>query len=982
MPVEEHRGDEPWRVDWPNACVWQGDAMVHLPPKALAILRLLMEQAGQLVTKAALLEAVWPEAVVHEAALSVCMSELRKALRDSAQTPRFIQTVHRRGYRFIGHLLTVAPSTLPPVPLSPPRSASPAPLLVGREREVTQLHQWLERVRHGGRQTVFLTGEPGMGKTAVVNAFVQEVASAGDVWLARGQCIEHYGGGEAYLPVLEALGRLCREPGGAPLLALLEQQAPTWLVQMPALLSPAAFEVVQRRVLGATGERMLREFAEAVEALTRIRPLVLILEDLHWSDYATMDLLTYLARRSGTARFLLLGTYRPVEVLLHSHPLQMVKQELVLHDQGVELPLGLLTATEVTRYLARRFAGETALPSSFRELALVMHQRTDGHPLFLVTVVEHLLQRGVLREDSGQWEVQPEAAAAALEVPASVRQMIEQQLARLSPEEQRVLEAASVAGSACAVAAVAAGLEVDLEAVEDCCTSLAQRSQFLVPSGLETWPDGTVAERYRWEHAVYQEVVYMRVPMGRRLRLHRRIGAREEAGYGEQAGEHAAELAMHFERGQDTARAVQYMQQAAENALRRYAYQEVVGHLTRGLALLATLPETAARAQQELDLQLTLGPALTATKGHAAPEVEQTYTRAQVLCTEVGDTPRLFPMLRGLWRFYRTRGALLTARGLGEQLYELAQQRMAEPTHLLEAHDVLGSTLFFLGEYAAAWTHLAQAITLTNPMAQQTLALRHGEAPGVRCLALGALTLWCLGYPVQAVQRSQEALALAQTLAHPYSLAFAESYAAYLHHRRREASAVQEQAEALLTLGTVQGFPLWVGMGTCLRGWVLAAQGQSERGLVQLRQGLTAVLATGQTLSRPLHLVLLAEVAVLAGQVEEGLRLLTEAVAACEANERGDLLAEAYRLQGACFLRQADAAQAEACFQQALDVARQQQAKSWELRAATSLARLWQQQGKRAEAYELLAPVYGWFTEGFDTADLQEAKVLLDELGA
>jgi len=295
----------------------------------------------------------------------------------------------------------------------------------------------------------------------------------------------------------------------------------------------------------------VRELAEALEVLTATRPLLLVLEDLHWSDYATLDLLTYLARRSGTARFLLLGTYRPVEVLLHNHPLQTVKQELVLHDQGVELPLELLTATEVTFYLARRFPGEASPPLACRDLAQVIYQRTDGHPLFMVTVVEHLRQRGVLREEGGQWEVRPEAAAVALEVPVSVRQMIEQQFDRLSPEEQRVLEAASVAGGAYAVAAVAAGLDLAIEAVEDCCASLAQRGQFLVASGLETWPDGTVTERYDWQHALHQEVVYARVPVGRCLRLHRRIGAREETGYGAQASAHAAELAMHFERGRD-----------------------------------------------------------------------------------------------------------------------------------------------------------------------------------------------------------------------------------------------------------------------------------------------------------------------------------------------------------------------------------------------------------------------------------------------
>jgi predicted ATPase len=278
--------------------------------------------------------------------------------------------------------------------------------------------------------------------------------------------------------------------------------------------------------------------------------------------------------------------------------------------------------------------------------------------------------------------------------------------------------------------------------------------------------------------------------------------------------------------------------------------------------------------------------------------------------------------------------------------------------------------------------HLEQGIALTDSTAQRALALRHGEAPGVLCLAHVALTLWCLGYPTQALRRSQEALALAQELAHPYSLGYAQQFASLLYHRLWEVPAVQAQADALLALATAQGFPLWAGYGICWRGWALAVHGQSEAGLAQLRQGMAAVLATGNTLSRPLCLVLLAEAVGHAGKVEEGLRLLAEALTAFEASGRGDMLTEAYRLQGELLLRQAtpDASQVEACFQQALALARRQQAKSWELRAAMSLSRLWQQQGKRNDARDLLAPVYGWFTEGFDTADLQEAKAQLEEL--
>jgi predicted ATPase len=322
---------------------------------------------------------------------------------------------------------------------------------------------------------------------------------------------------------------------------------------------------------------------------------------------------------------------------------------------------------------------------------------------------------------------------------------------------------------------------------------------------------------------------------------------------------------------------------------------------------------------------------------------------------------------------------LRTARELAEQLDWLVQ-RTAAPTPRLEAHDTLGGILFYLGDYATARPHLEQVIAHTTLPAQRALALRQGVAPGVRCLTIAALTLWCLGYPAQAVQRSQEALALAQELGHAPSLALAQLFAAVLYHRRREVPAVQIQAEALLTLATAQQFPLWAGWGACWLGWTQAMQGQGAAGMLQMRQGLAAILATGHLLSQPFCLLLLAEAAGHAGQAAEGLRLVAEALAAFEASGRGDMLAEAYRLQGNLLLQHTapDTAPAEACFQQALTIARRQQARSWELRAAMSLSHLWQRQGKHHAARQLLAPIYGWFTEGLETADLQEASTLLD----
>ena len=956
----------------------RGGARLPLRPKVFQVLVYLIEQRHRVVTRDEVLAQVWPNQCVGDETLTSCVKAARRAVGDSGRMQRVIQTVHRRGLRFVAEATAVHGPPAPPI--APPRAQALGPMaapptVVGREAELTTLHQWYTTARQGRRQVGFIAGAAGMGKTALVETFVAQMATEAAVRIGHGQCIEQYGTGEAYLPVLEALGRLCRGPEGTHVLAWLRQHAPSWLAQMPALLPDAEREALQRHGRETTQACMLRECAEALEVLAAEQPLVLIFEDLHWGDRATLEWLAYVARRRDPARLLVLATYRPTEARLGAHPLYSVTRELLVHDQVAELVLEGLSAPAVSTYLTRHFgAGELAAT-----LGPVLYQRTQGHPLFLVTMVAELVQRGVVREAASGWELTASPPAVTVGVPENLRQVIEQQFERLSPAEQALVEAASVAGVDFAAAAVAASLEEASEIIDARCAALARQGQFVQTHGTDVWPDGTIAGRYRFGHALYQDVVYARVPPGRRAYLHRQIGWRLEAGYGLQASEIAAELAMHFLHGHDNVRAVQYLQQAGANAMRRWAHQEAMAYLTRGLELLETQPDTPGRAQQELDLQLALGPALMAAKGWAAPEVEQTYARARVLCTQVRHTPKLFPTLHGLWRFYRSRGALSTALALGEELYCLAQ-REATPTPLLAAHDALGQTLFYLGDYAAAWAHFAQGIRLIDPPVQQAQTLHPGIAPGVACLAYAAPVLWALGYPAQALQRCQEALTLAQEVEHPQSQGLVHHLAAYLYHRRRELAAVQAHAEAALTLATAQGLPLYVGLASHLRGWALAMQGQREAGMAQMHQGLAGLLATGQALAQPFCLVRMAEAAGYTGDVDQGLHLLAEALAAFEASGRGDMLTEAYRLQGEFLLRQAvpDAIQAEACFQQALALARRQQARSWELRAAMSLARLWQQQGKRAAAYELLAPIYGWFTEGFDTADLQEAKTVLE----
>jgi predicted ATPase len=411
--------------------------------------------------------------------------------------------------------------------------ASTAFSLVGRKAVLSQLRTYLGKAFQGERQVVFITGEPGIGKTTTVDAFLEHLSSVPSLRIARGQCLEQYGTGEAYMPVLDAFSRVCRGPWSEQLLSILRRHAPTWMAQMPSLISSANREALKREILGATPERMLREMAEAVEALTVEAPLVMVLEDLHWSDYSTLDLISSLARRREPARLLLLATYRPVEVILDQHPLKAVKQELQIHRHCEELPLEFLSETAVAEYLTARFRGGL-LPNT---LARLIHRRTDGNPLFMVNVVDYLVAQGLILQREGRWQLTAALEEVEMGVPESLRQMIERQFERLNPEEQRVLEFASVAGVEFSAAVVAAGLRIDPVKAEEGCEALTRRGQFLRTVGLVELPNGTVTASFCFVHALYQNVLYQRIAEGRQSRLHQSIGEHLEAAYGRRASE-------------------------------------------------------------------------------------------------------------------------------------------------------------------------------------------------------------------------------------------------------------------------------------------------------------------------------------------------------------------------------------------------------------------------------------------------------------
>ena len=771
----------PFRLDMRDERLWRGQVVLPVRHKTLGVLYALVAQAGHLLTKEALFAGVWPETAVSETVLTVAIRELRRVLGDQARRPQFIETVHGRGYRFIAPVVAVEPSPARPQTVGMGHQAQsglfvrPA-CFVGRDDALAQLQQWWGQARQGRRQVGVIAGEPGIGKTALVNTFVAQVMATAACWVGHGQCIEPYGVGEPYLPVLEALGRLCRSPQGPRLVAVLRQYAPSWLAQLPALLPPAEWAALQRTVGPAAPVRMLRELTDALDAFTTECPLVLVLEDLHWSDRATLEWLAYIARRPDPARLLLLGTYRPVDAMVHPKPLRAVLTELLQHGQCVELALDSLSAAEVTTYLFQRF-GSTYLAAA---LARVLYPRTDGNPLFLIAMVDELARQQVVAEGPDGWEVRAEVDTITAVVPPTLRALIEYQLAHCSPEDQTLLEAASVAGVEFAAVTAAAGLEYADEAVEARCAALAHQGRFLQARSHAAWPDGTVTACYGFRHALYQDVLYQRVPAGRRTRWHARIGIRLAQGFGEEAGDMAAAVAMHCVRGRLLLQAVPYLRQAGQQAARRGVYQEAVAFYEQALHALQQLPENRAVSEQAIDLRFDLRHALLPLD---EPRRALDHLRqAEVLAEALGDQRRL-GQIAGYMAF--------CLRELGDPDGSLASAQRAltiatalgDGSRQVAANVSLGEVyLSALSDYRRA----AQVFRRTVEMLHGALLERFGTAfiPSVTSRASLAMCLAELGAFAEAQAHGEESLRLAEAAEHPYSLAQACAAVGYVYLRQ------------------------------------------------------------------------------------------------------------------------------------------------------------------------------------------------------
>jgi predicted ATPase len=852
---------------------------------------------------------------------------------------------------------------------------------VGRQQEWAALRTGFEEAAAGRGLVLCVTGEPGLGKTTLVESFLEELAAGGrPCGLARGQCSERLAGTEAYLPFLEALDSLLRGEGGASAAQAMKLLAPTWYVQLAPL---AADDPSLARVLAeakeASQERRKRELGVFLYEVSRQRPVVLFLDDVHWADPSSVDLLAYLGSKCAGLPMLLVLTYRPSDLLRSKHPFGPVK--LVLQGRGVcrEIALPFLSRDDFDRYLELAFAGHQ-FPA---ELAAVLHARTEGNPLFMVDLLRYLRDRGVIVQDRGRWALARALPDLQRELPESVRGMIQRKVDHLNEADRQLLMAASVQGPEFDSAVVARVLGREAADVEERLDALERVHVMVRLVREQTFPDRTLTLRYGFVHVLYQNALYAALQPTRRAAWSAAAAGALLGHYGEKSAGLAAELAMLFEAARDPERAADHYRVAAENAARIFAHQETLALARRGLALLQTLPDTPERARRELPLQVTLGMQIQVAQGYAVPEAERAYARARALCEQVPEAPPLFPVLRGLWAFHLVRSELGKARELAGRLFSLAQEAQ-DPAQVLQGRQALAVTSFFLGEPAATREHMEHGVALYDPKQHSGQTYIYGQDPGVICLAFGAVALWLLGYPDRAAERSREAVALGEELGQPGTLALALHFAAMLQQYRRDGPAVQKSGEAATALSTEHGFSLWLAGSLVMGGWGLAEQGQTSGGIAQLRRGLTDWVATGSETYQTYFLALLAEALGKEGRCEEGLGVLAEALALMHGTGEVFHGAELHRLWGEFLLRQepAEAAcgEAESCFHRALDTAQRQQARSLELRAAMSLTRLYRKQGRRAEARPMLAACYDWFTEGFDTPDLREAKALLDRL--
>ncbi len=859
-------GSPVFRLDASTGTLWRDETPQPLRAKTLAVLEALIAREGGVVGPLELRDEVWGRRHGSENGPKQCVRELRRHFGESLETPGFIETVGRIGYRFIGDIVLIGPKT----PARDGPGGDPSPLCAGRARERARLLGALDAARRGARAVCAISGEAGAGKTRLVDAFAAGSAGLPGAWFARGQCIPMEGAREPYGPIFEALRQLGdAAPSGVAVARILREAAPSFAPilqgQAPRTEAPGA----RIEAGGSSPERMLRELVDVFERLTRETPGVLVLEDLHWADRSTLDWLRGWSLRRAPARLMVIGTHRAEET--HSD-LADALADLSRATGFQSIALGGLDAAAIGEILDHRFPGH-ALPAT---LGAGLAERTEGHAILVAGVIDDWATSGLIRQEGAGWTVAGGAEALLAAAPSAVRTFIDRQIDRLTPQERSLLEAASIPGPGFSAAALAEDAE-DLETVEMACATLARRGLFIEAVGPVTWPDGTVASGFTFRHALYREALQEGLPAASRRGLHRRIGARLEAGYGARAEEIAPGLAEHFECAGDMPRATRYRRLSGEQALERGAARAAADQLRRARDLNEHLPQSPARDAAELDILMSLGAAVVGADGFADPALPEIHARIGALSREVSDHSTLIPVLAGLWNYHLTRADIGAAVRLAGVLEGLAVDPATDAALGMAAHNAVGATFWLTGAPARALPHIAAVLGTYEIGLHGGLAARFGEDPGVACRRYAAVAHQLLDEPEAAERLFEAALEIALSLRQPFGMAQTFWSGAVIARDRGDISTVGARAAALIDACETGETTFWLPGGRMFAGWAACALGDPS-GLAEISEGLEDWRRAGVALTRPYNLGMLAEAHVMSGRHAEARALVDEAL--------------------------------------------------------------------------------------------------------
>jgi len=836
--------------------------------------------------------------------------------------------------------------------------------LVGRDAELSLLAKRWEDAKAGEGQVVVLIGEPGIGKSRLTEALRHRIAGDSQTRL-RYQCSPYYAS-SAFHPFIVQLERAAHFEADdtsaeklAKLEELLSEAVPSAHDAMPLFAAMLSLPIDDRyRLLTLSPEKQRAKTIEALGnqlvGLARRQPVFLTFEDAHWADPTSIDVLTDMVPRIADYRVLVVVTCRHEFVPPWS-----------VGAHVTSLSLQRLSRAEVTLFIGR-VAGGKPLP---RPIVADIVAKTDGVPLYIEELTKSMLESGLVAGADASASVSVASAA----IPATLQDALLARLDRLA----RVRE----------IAQIGAALGRDFS--HEMLAAVARKPAHELEAGLDRLVEAELLVRYgeppdahyRFKHALIRDAAYATLLRSQRYQLHAQIAAVIKEQAPAVVTTTPEILARHYTEAGLVQEALPYWLQAGHRANAHSAHAEAIAHCTNGLEVLKTLPETPERAEHELALCLALGSALVPTKGYAAMEVEGVFARARHLCAQVGDTIQRFRSIGGLLVYYEVRAELRMADELARELLTLADDQR-DAVFRLRADTTAGQIFFLRGDLRGARMIFERGLAVYDPGRHHPQMVGSWQDHRVTGLSFLSLILALQGYPNQARETSRRAVAWSEELSHPYSRTFALFFAAWLHALLQEPSQAAERADATVAVAAEHGFTIFAACGTVLRGWARAIHDHAPEGIAELIRGLEAYRATGAEFLRPHQLALLAEVCQHQGRHEEGFTTLADALVLVDKTDERWWEAELYRMKGESLRRQAnpDAMKVELCFQEALGVARHQEARSLELRATVSLSRLWQGLGRRAEAYDLLARIYSWFAEGFDTPDLQEAKALLGEL--